>query len=458
MGQDDTPAGQCGDTSPSKERAVLDFSNLTHESLAGYLLQSSDPAVQSAAKRIFSITQEDDHKDDETQQSVEEDPNEVSSSVAQLLSSMATRTGEKGGSQQGQQKQTMTTKTEDTRNEVAPHSPPTQSTPARTGSTIADLIACSGGMKMGKKGPGSGADKVQSRERNRMHARKTRQRKKEHMANLQNRAEELKQEQIRLRQAINEQNTASILLVMFGRNGSSCTPALSSSSQENKEGTGSSRVEELLRRPVSDIPDSSKISDLPALVYPSSAASGEKMNIENPNDGIDYELLSKDRTKCTPDELDRIRKERNRMHAKRTRDRKRIYMEEMEGIIKTLEDENKLLLDHHHKLAEDLNAQKGVRVNPVSADSSSGASLCGDDESSVNRPVPEGEEPSPKKQRIEQPAIASVATKIAEPEPHVVKTERKVNADKTEQESRMEQAKQPEKIVPMHSTNNVVAV
>ena len=291
-----------------------------------------------------------------------------------------------------------------------------------------------------------------------MHARKTRQRKKEHMANLQNRAEELKQEQIRLRQAINEQNTASILLVMFGRNGSSCTPALSSSSQENNEDTGSPRVEELLRRPVSDIPDASKISDLPALVYPSSAAPGEKMNIENPNDGIDYELLSKDRTKCTPDELDRIRKERNRMHAKRTRDRKRIYMEEMEGIIKTLEDENKLLLGHHHKLAEELNAQRGVRVNPVSADSSSGASLCGDDESSDSRPVPEGEEPSPKKQRIEQPAIASVATKSAESEPHVVKADRKVSSDEAEQESRMNQAKQPEKIVPMHSTNNVVAV
>jgi len=448
-----------GNTSPSKERAVLDFSNLTHESLAGYLLQSSDPAVQSAAQRIFSITQEDGHKDDdETQQSVVEtdNPNGVSSSVAQLLSSMAS---EKGGSRQGQQKQTMTTvMTEDTRDELAPHSPPMQSMPVRTGSTIADLIACSGGMKMGKKGPGSGADKVQRRERNRMHARKTRQRKKEHMANLQNRAEELKQEQIRLRQAINEQNTASILLVMFGRNGSSCTPALSSSSQENNEDTGSPRVEELLRRPVSDIPDASKISDLPALVYPSSAAPGEKMNIENPNDGIDYELLSKDRTKCTPDELDRIRKERNRMHAKRTRDRKRIYMEEMEGIIKTLEDENKLLLDHHHKLAEELNAQRGVRVNPVSADSSSGASLCGDDESSVSRPVPEGQEPSPKKQRIDQPAIASVATKSAEPEPHVVKADNKVSADKTEQESRINQAKQPEKIVPMHSTNNVVAV
>eukprot|EP00584_Thalassiosira_punctigera_P012892 CAMPEP_0172553146 /NCGR_PEP_ID=MMETSP1067-20121228/48814_1 /TAXON_ID=265564 ORGANISM="Thalassiosira punctigera, Strain Tpunct2005C2" /NCGR_SAMPLE_ID=MMETSP1067 /ASSEMBLY_ACC=CAM_ASM_000444 /LENGTH=79 /DNA_ID=CAMNT_0013341265 /DNA_START=28 /DNA_END=263 /DNA_ORIENTATION=- len=54
-----------------------------------------------------------------------------------------------------------------------------------------------------------------SRERNRMHARKTRQRKKEHMQKLQNRADELKLEQIRLKQAINEKNTASILVGLF---------------------------------------------------------------------------------------------------------------------------------------------------------------------------------------------------------------------------------------------------
>jgi hypothetical protein len=65
-----------------------------------------------------------------------------------------------------------------------------------------------------------------------------------------------------------------------------------------------------------------------------------------PDDGIDYELLGKDRTKCTPVELDRIRRERNRMHAKRTRDRKRHFMEEMTDMCKTLEHENNLLRHH----------------------------------------------------------------------------------------------------------------
>jgi hypothetical protein len=38
------------------------------------------------------------------------------------------------------------------------------------------------------------------------------------------------------------------------------------------------------------------------------------------------------------------------MHAKRTRDRKRIFMEEMEVMIKKLEDENLLLMSHAKKL------------------------------------------------------------------------------------------------------------
>ena len=46
-----------------------------------------------------------------------------------------------------------------------------------------------------------------SRERNRMHARKTRQRKKEHMQKLQDRVDELKHEQVRIKQAISEKNT-----------------------------------------------------------------------------------------------------------------------------------------------------------------------------------------------------------------------------------------------------------
>jgi hypothetical protein len=180
-----------------------------------------------------------------------------------------------------------------------------------------------------------------SRERNRVHARKTRQRKKEQMQTLQGKADELKEEQTRLKQTINEKNTASILCCLFSKD---C-----SSDQRVEDPV----VEELLRRPVDEIPDASQLPELPALILPGQHNSKKHRDSdliiiqqELPDDGIDYELLGKDRAKCTPAELDRIRRERNRMHAKRTRDRKRLFMEEMADMCKKLEDENILLQRH----------------------------------------------------------------------------------------------------------------
>jgi len=184
-----------------------------------------------------------------------------------------------------------------------------------------------------------------SRERNRIHARKTRQRKKEQMQTLQNRADELKEEQIRLKQAINEKNTASILVGLFSRD------------VPGETRIEDPRVEELLRRPADEIPDASKLPELPALILPGQHNSKKLQapdldlsvsasNQDLPDDGIDYTLLGKDRSTCSPAELDQIRRERNRMHAKRTRDRKRLFMEEMSDMCKTLEAEN-LLLERH---------------------------------------------------------------------------------------------------------------
>jgi hypothetical protein len=176
---------------------------------------------------------------------------------------------------------------------------------------------------------------VNSRERNRIHARKTRQRKKEQMHSLQGNADELKEEQVRLRQIINEKNTANILVGLFSKS----MPA-TQNKQEDPE------VEELLRRPIESIPDSSKIPELPALILPGQHASKKvKANRQElpGSDGIDYDLLGKDRSKCSPEELDQIRRERNRMHAKRTRDRKRLFMEEMAEMCRKLEEENDML-------------------------------------------------------------------------------------------------------------------
>ena len=189
-----------------------------------------------------------------------------------------------------------------------------------------------------------------SRERNRIHARKTRQRKKEQMQTLQSKAEQLKGEQITLKLSINEKNTASILCCLFSNNG------MSQNSVEDP------RIENLLQRPENEIPDPSKLSALQPLILPSGAQHSKKLNSDDsieeekpqhldfPDDGIDYQLLGKDRSKCTPAELDQIRRERNRMHAKRTRDRKRLFMEEMSDMCKILEEENQLLHDHLDEL------------------------------------------------------------------------------------------------------------
>jgi hypothetical protein len=217
-----------------------------------------------------------------------------------------------------------------------------------------------------------------SRERNRIHARKTRQRKKEQMQSLEGRATDLKHEQIRLKQIINEKNTANILVGLFSK-GQSQSP--------NED----PRVEALMYRSVEEIPDPSKIPELPALILPgqhaskkikvavpvvaaspqsmsdgggeevasTSDVSGDEQQAEQvtPDDGIDYDLLGKDRSKCTPEELDQIRRERNRMHAKRTRDRKRIFTEEMAEMCRILEEENHLLREHLGGLDSDFKSE-----------------------------------------------------------------------------------------------------
>lgn len=119
----------------------------------------------------------------------------------------------------------------------------------------------------------------------------------------------------------------------------------------NPNQTEDPKVEMLLRRAAKDIPDASKITELPALILPGQHNSKNVKgdvggNEERRSEGIDYELLGKDRSKCTPEELDRIRRERNRMHAKRTRDRKRLFVEEMADMCKNLDEENSILRKH----------------------------------------------------------------------------------------------------------------
>jgi hypothetical protein len=188
---------------------------------------------------------------------------------------------------------------------------------------------------------------------------------------LQNKAEKLKGEQINLKLIINEKNTASILCCLFSNN-----QGLQGSSIEDP------KVEALLTRAEEAIPDPSKLPALQPLILPSGAQHAKKNNAHGnnetqlhqlPNDGIDYELLGKDRSKCTPSELDQIRRERNRMHAKRTRDRKRLFMEEMAEMCKVLQGENLILQQHLDELngvksepALTTSAAKPIQTSPAS--------------------------------------------------------------------------------------------
>lgn len=200
-----------------------------------------------------------------------------------------------------------------------------------------------------KRNPG---ERIQrSRERNRIHARKTRQRKKEQLQSLQTKAEQLKGEQTKLKLSINEKQIANILTSKFESQSSSAADPM---------------VEALLTRPDEEIPDPSNLPALQPLILPSGAQHSKRGNSnvnsslelqELPNDGIDYELLGKDRSKCSPAELDQIRRERNRMHAKRTRDRKRLFMEEMAEMCKALDGENLILQQH-------LNELNGIKTKP----------------------------------------------------------------------------------------------
>jgi hypothetical protein len=217
--------------------------------------------------------------------------------------------------------------------------------------------------------------RIASRERNKMHARKTRQRKKEHMNQLESRVQGLKQRQLNLKLLIKEKNTASILLGMLSRTVTSSAGGNDASSVNGNNvnvgnattcSSNTGRGNDNANAASGNIDNSNAIAkngtrtdtdaDQSALILPghhnkrrkteAGGDGGSNAKQEYPNDGIDYELLGKDRTSCTPEELDRIRKERNRMHAKRTRDRKRIFMEEMEKIISQLEAENDILEQH----------------------------------------------------------------------------------------------------------------
>jgi len=207
-----------------------------------------------------------------------------------------------------------------------------------------------------------------------MHARKTRQRKKLQIRMLRNKVEELEEEQRRLRQALNDRKTANILLAMsaspygcntqlidiealndddislnatastttaygdsnsieFGsENRSDDEGDLSDSSHDSDEGNDVDENDRLHCR--KDLSDRTVIS---------------KSELQTEAD-LALKLLGKEKDMCSAQELELIRRERNRMHAKKTRDKKKMYVTETEVTISRLELENRQLRESIQKL------------------------------------------------------------------------------------------------------------
>ena len=146
------------------------------------------------------------------------------------------------------------------------------------------------------------------RERNRMHARKTRERKKNQMNALQQRIEDLHAESKELRLKIDERYTARLLIGL-----------------------------------------TSKCADMEDCVSSGMLCSDSYSNTADwfrDETAIPYQKRVRSPGKHGQLERERFRRERNRMHAKRTRDRKKLFFEISETVISKMEAEVKVLRDY----------------------------------------------------------------------------------------------------------------
>lgn len=173
-----------------------------------------------------------------------------------------------------------------------------------------------------------------SRERNRIHSRSTRKRKKERLQSLECDVECLRKEQISLRQAINYENTGGVCRNNFGVKLRRMEP----------------EVDELLNRSVEDIPSvSSKKKMLPGLILSRQERKTCQISENVIYGAVDSKinnLLFKDPLLCTAEEIKEIRRQRNRLHAKHTRAKKKIHTKEMKSTKTQLERENHKLREH----------------------------------------------------------------------------------------------------------------
>jgi hypothetical protein len=158
---------------------------------------------------------------------------------------------------------------------------------------------------------------MRKRERNKIHAKKTRERKKIQVTALQLRITELKEEGEQLRRIADERYTAAAILGLRS---------------EHKSGNDLNMQN---IRPANAICDDYYVNYAMKSIYNSDIKT------------VDEESVTPKRTrrcgKYTKEERERIRRERNRMHAKKTRERNKNFFELSEKIIVEMTKEANLL-------------------------------------------------------------------------------------------------------------------
>eukprot|EP00903_Cladosiphon_okamuranus_P013172 g12285.t1 len=218
--------------------------------------------------------------------------------------------------------------------------------------------------------------KARNRERNRLHARKTRQRKKQHVQELQLKIWGLRQERQRLLQLATDHRTAGVLLAL------SCSP------KQCIQGAGSSGPESSSSSP--RLPPALSLPQTAATAAASSSGRDWSQEVASHEDALrkitqEFESMdggqhageeeetgisvgrgraysstssnggggkggSRGGVKGTLADRTALRRERNRMHAKRTRNRKKLFVEACSVMIDKMKVEN-AQLEHEIKAA-----------------------------------------------------------------------------------------------------------
>lgn len=219
---------------------------------------------------------------------------------------------------------------------------------------------------------------ARSRERNREHARRTRLRKKAQLEALQSRVRDLETEKKALKQKIEECSIASILINLADTNQDEpqsspdeTTSLLDDTIQKQNKNQGATDAKIHLltagkRKRFASV-DTSEESRAPQAlklqIDGQTRIIGPKSHI-NWKSGV-YSDESGVQRQLTSEQLEGLRRERNRMHAKMTRDRKKNFIATIEKTIDELERDCQKMRDVLNKVGAHQQVVLGAPVAPL---------------------------------------------------------------------------------------------